>query len=177
MGIHVVIDGYNLIKQVTGLARHESESLEKARSVLIDLVSSYKKIKGHKVTVVFDGVLNLSEFANAYVERGVRIIFSPGTLSADAVIKGMVDDEGSRITVVTSDREILFHAENHGAGTISSVEFYDRLIFAKKINEGGRVEVDDDDKPLHKRWLTKKKGPAKRLPKKERRNRQRLEKL
>lgn len=176
MGIHIVIDGYNLIRQVAGLARHENESLEKARSVLVGLVSSYKKIKGHKVTVVFDGVLNLSEFANAFVEQGVRIIFSPETLSADAVIKNMVDKEGARITVVTSDRDILSHAERHGAGTISSPEFYERLVFSKKLNEGGRVEVDDE-KPLHKRWLTKKKGPAKRLSKKERRNRRKTDKL
>jgi predicted RNA-binding protein with PIN domain len=143
----------------------------------VGLVSSYKKTKGHKVTVVFDGALNLSEFANAYVEQGVRIIFSPETSSADAVIKEMVNKEGARITVVTSDRDILLHAENHGAATISSPEFYERLIFAKQLNQGGRLEDDDDEKPLHKRWLTKKKGPAKRLPKKERRNRQKIDKL
>lgn len=176
MGIHIVIDGYNLIRQVAGLARHENESLEKARSALVELVASYKKTKGHKVTVVFDGVLNLSEFANAYVQQGVRIIFSPETLSADAVIKKMVDEEGARITVVTSDRDILSHAENHGAATISSPEFYERLVFSKKLNEGGRIE-EEDEKPLHKRWATKKKGPAKRLSKKERRNRRNTDKL
>ncbi len=47
----ILIDGYNLI----GIAH---DNLEKARNDLIQKLRGYSKIKGHHITLVFDGWKN-----------------------------------------------------------------------------------------------------------------------
>lgn len=174
--IHLIIDGYNLIRQVPSLARHERESLEAARENLIALLAQYKKIKRHKTTVIFDGVLNLSEFAPAYEQAGIKVRFSPQGISADQVISELVAKEKTRAVVVSSDHAVIHDAEKQGATTITSAAFYEKLIQAELM---GPIETEGEkDKTQgHKRWLTYKKGPSKKPPKKKRRERQRLKKL
>jgi len=175
--IHIIIDGYNLIRQVPSLMRHEKQSLESGRQHLIHLLSLYRNIKRHKITVIFDGVLNLSEFAPSYKEAGINIKFSPQGISADDVIKEMVRDEKSRAMVVSSDQSILKYARDQGSSVISSPDFYEKLAMAQMMGTLDKEEPPEKETPKHKRWLTYKKGPSKKPPKKERRNRQRMKKL
>ena len=53
--MHILIDGYNLIRQSVDLKRFERQSLEAGRKALIDWLSRYRQRKGHRITVVFDG--------------------------------------------------------------------------------------------------------------------------
>ncbi|MEQ8213875.1 MAG: NYN domain-containing protein, partial [Smithellaceae bacterium] len=53
--MHIIIDGYNLIRQSDSLRRYERQSLEAGRQALISRLIEYKRKKGHKITVVFDG--------------------------------------------------------------------------------------------------------------------------
>lgn len=175
--IHLIIDGYNLIRQTPGLVRHERQSLESGREHLIELLSQYKKIKRHKITVVFDGILNLSEFASSYNQAGITVRFSPEGISADDVIKEMVKEEKTRAMVVTSDHSIIDYAQSQGSGAIPSPEFYDKLVQANLMGKYDKGEDEEKETPKHKRWLTYKKGPSKKPPKKERRQRQRMKKL
>lgn len=175
--MQIVIDGYNLIRQVPALMRHENLSLESGRDALVDKLSSYKKIKGHHIRIVFDGVLNMSDWGSEYSEKGIRIIFSSEGSSADEIIKKIVTKEGARVTVVTSDRAIIAQAQKYGASVISSPDFYERMIMAEKMGAVDVKDKDEDNAFVHKRWMTKKKGPSKRLPKKERKNQIRLKKL
>jgi|APSaa5957512535_1039671.scaffolds.fasta_scaffold149286_1 uncharacterized protein len=174
--MHLIIDGYNLIRQVHDLARYERESMERAREVLIEKLALYRKIKRHKVTVVFDGVLNMSESPSTYKQAGVAVCFSSDVEKADDVIKRMVNQQTQAVTVVTSDRDILNHAEKQGAATIYSPQFYERLSLAVMMGMDAKPD-DDDEEVTHKRWTTKKRGPSKRLPKKKRQNKNRLKKL
>lgn len=174
--IHLIIDGYNLIRQVPSLIRHEKESLEAGREHLIKLLSQYKKIKRHKITVVFDGVLNLSEFAPAYQQAGIAIRFSPSGRSADDIIKEMVEDEKERALVVSSDQSICRYATSVGSSTIPAPKFYDKLLMAQVMGDFDKTSTEKAE-PQHKRWTTYKKGPSKRAPKKERRHRLRAGKL
>lgn len=176
--IHLLIDGYNLIRQSEDLSRHEDKSLEAAREALIDQLSLYKKFKRHKITVVFDGVLNLSEFGPSYKHKGINVSFSPGSRSADEIIMDMVNEEKSQALVVSSDRRITDFAKNKGASTISSPAFYKKLAMAIALGEfGDKDDLTPSKKPSHKRWATHKKGPSKKAPKKERKGRQRRQKL
>ncbi len=174
--IHVIIDGYNLIRQVPGLVRHERESLEVARQKLITQLSEYKKIKRHKVTVVFDGALNLSEFAAEFVEAGIHVSFSPLTRTADDIIKEMVEAEKTRALVVSSDRAVQRAAELNGATVIAAPEFYKRLQFAALV-AGSGDEVSVKTKPAHKRWTTFKRGNPQKLKKRARKHQKRVERL
>ncbi|MBN1828305.1 MAG: NYN domain-containing protein, partial [Deltaproteobacteria bacterium] len=53
--MHIIIDGYNFIRQSDRLRRFERISLEEGRKQLLRTVGEYRKLRGHKITVVFDG--------------------------------------------------------------------------------------------------------------------------
>lgn len=173
MPLHVIIDGYNLIRQSDSMSMLDNRDIQLGRDVLLDKVAAYKKIKRHRITVVFDG-------SNAPVlspgrtnVKGVNVIFSsPGEL-ADAVIKRMAARERERAVVVSSDREVMDFAASRAAAVISSPEFEDKLIMAEYMSVKGLDEEDEGGwKPT-----TKKKGPSRRLPRKKRRHRVKTDKL
>ncbi len=174
--LHLVIDGYNLIRQVSSLQRLEGRSLAAGRDALIAKLKAYRKVKPLKITVVFDGASELSEFADAYNEGGIAIAYSPSSKSADDVIKEFVDRLKSRAIIVSSDRSILNHAKLNGAAVIDSVTFYGKLQMAEALGQTP-TSKNEDKKPAHKRWSTYKKGPSKKLPKKERQNKLKQDKL
>ena len=55
MSVHVIVDGYNLIRQSAALSKFDQTDLQLGREALIDNLAAYKRIKKHKITVVFDG--------------------------------------------------------------------------------------------------------------------------
>lgn len=167
---HIVIDGYNLIPKIPGLA---GLSLEEARSKLTTRLAQYRTLKPNKITVVFDGRSSLGEFATGYQERGIHVIFSAHPQTADDVIIDRIDKEKNQLIVVSSDQMILKEAQRQGSAFLSSEEFYQKMqnaMFTEKPSHAGTQRP-------HKRWTTKKKGPKRKLPKKQRKQRQRLEKL
>lgn len=174
--VHLIVDGYNMIRRLRGLAQAEEVSLAAGRERLISLLAHYKKIKRHKITVVFDGVLNMSEFSPEFQQAGVGVRFSAGN-KADEVIIDLVRGMGPQATVVSSDSELRGVVEGLGAVSIACEDFYDRLLQAQAMLGFAPERDEQPPQHLHKRWATYKKGPSKRLPKRERRQRQRLEKL
>jgi predicted RNA-binding protein with PIN domain len=165
---HIIVDGYNLIRQVSDLMKHEKVSLEAGRSALLQKLAAYRVAKGHKITVVFDGQGGLGEFAAAFRQGGLNVIFSTLGETADDVIKALVSRERSAAIVASSDRDITDHARRNMAGIISAPDFYARIV---GIDGGDFSGKDSMSGPLHKRWITKKTGPSKKLPKKLRQNR------
>lgn len=175
---HIVIDGYNLIKQVPELERHENLSLEHGRNKLIELLKDYRKQKHHKITVVFDGQSNFAEFSSSFKEAGINIHFTRTHETADDIIKKMAEKLKSQGIIVSSDRSIVDHSKRFGAATISSPKFFERLIMSQMMNEHGfEAEKESPARKPHKRWQTYKKGPRKKLPKKARQNKTKLKKL
>ena len=175
MSVHIVIDGYNLIRQSPTFSVIERRSLEEGRDVLLECLASYKKVKRHSITVVFDGT-----GADTHMERrtrwkGIRILFSrPGEL-ADSVIKRIVTRERERAIVVTSDREIADFATEHGAATIDSPDF------ERKMDMAAYPDIDQTDSAEQEEegWkpTTKKKGPSRRTSKRQRKSRGKMRKL
>jgi predicted RNA-binding protein with PIN domain len=174
MSLHIIIDGYNLIRQSHQFSPIEAIDLAAGRDALIDSLAAYKRVRAHRITVVFDGTNASFEVGNKDRLKGVDIRYSnPGEL-ADTVIKRMVDQEQHRAMVVTSDREVLDYAEKRGAATIQSSGFEDKMMLAQyDIIKGLDSESES------KEWLptTKKKGPARRLSKRKRRGKARINKL
>ena len=54
MPIHIIIDGYNLIRRSKKLSAFDVQDIQLGREALIDMLATYKKIKAHRITVVFD---------------------------------------------------------------------------------------------------------------------------
>lgn len=171
--MHIIIDGYNLIRQSEPLRVLDRQELQLGRDTLLDLLAGYKRIKGHRITVVFDGINAPSFSLQRDRVKGIKIKFSRTGESADTVIKRMVDGEREKALVVSSDLDVVNFAASKGAATISAPLFEEKIAMAAYLDTKG-VESED-----HGGWAptTKKKGPSRRRSKKERRNSVKIKKL
>jgi len=171
---HILIDGYNLIRTTT-LLGSRLLSLEKERQELIRQLAAYKRIKGHRVTVVFDATKTEYSSISEGKEAGIHYVYTKGGQTADEVLMMLARKLGRAVVVVSSDQAIISTARQAGAGVLTSPEFADHVRQASHLEENPFGKKDSDAKKNpHKRWITQKKGPSKRLPKSKRRA---LEKL
>jgi predicted RNA-binding protein with PIN domain len=171
MSVHIIIDGYNLIRQSSALSGLDRQDIQTGRKALIDALADYKKMKRHEITVVFDGTNAPAFSQNRDRIKGIAIRFSRIGESADAVIKRMAAREKEKALIVSSDRQILSFASFQGCATIESPVFEEKIAMAGYATH---TEIDDT-----RDWMstTKKKGPARRLSKKKRRDRIKINKL
>jgi uncharacterized protein len=175
--IHIIIDGYNFIRQSMSPRLLNSRDLQQEREFLIRLLAAWKRRRAHAVTVVFDGGRAHWDLPRKDVVSGIEVIFSPAGQTADAVIKEMAAREKEKALVVSSDREIADSVSASGATTIDCAAFESRLEaeFLPE-NEDGIPPDESDDQPARPA-STRKKGPSFRLSKKQRHLKSRLEKL
>lgn len=168
MALHLIIDGYNLIRQSPRLQEIDAQELEAGREALLVRLAEYRRRWPYKTTVVFDGWQGgaLKESRDRY--QGVAIVYSRRGERADEVIKRLLAQERERAVVVTSDREIQEWADRLGATWVTAQEFDRRLTLSGEPPE-------ETDEPA--RRGTQKKGASHRLPKGQRRRQQRLKKL
>jgi uncharacterized protein len=161
--MHILIDGYNLIRQSDTLRRHERISLEEGRNALIQKVAYYKREKGHRITVIFDGWEGGSFDEERDRQDGIDIIYSRRGIKADDVIKRIVEKGGDDLVVITSDRDITHFTTRRGYTAIPSPEFEERMtaVGGQSMTMAGR---DEDESDMEKTGL-KRKGPSHRLSK------------
>lgn len=174
MGLHIIIDGYNLIRQSSQFRALDRQDMQAGREALVDALAAYKKVKGYAITVVFDGGAAGLEMPRRDNLKGIKLRFSRSGELADAVIKRMAAREREKVLVVTSDNDIVRYAQAQGAATIGAAEFEERLLMAQYMEQKGSDESDDE-----RGWkaTTKKKGPSRRLSKQQRRRQRKLSKL
>lgn len=173
MSIHIIIDGYNLIRQSNSLSILDLQDIQLGREALVERLAAYKKVKSHRITVVFDGTEAPSLSQRRQRHKGISIVFSHAGESADTVIKKMARREKQKALVVTSDQDIVQSATSSGAATVSADEFENRL---KLTMEMDGIKIDEND---YEGWKpsTKKKGPSRRLSKRQRKNIAKISKL
>jgi len=169
--MHLIVDGYNVIRQSPELQALEARELEEGRHALLELLATYRRRSGHKITVVFDGWGggDLKETRDRH--QGILMIFSRRGEPADEVIKRLLVQEGARALVVSSDRALQECAARAGAAWIESSHFELHYLLSRSPSPGDDgEEASPDRRPA-------KKGPSRRLPKTQRRLQQRLKKL
>ena len=173
MSIHIIIDGYNLIRQSGFLCNLESQSIQAGRDSLVEMLAAYRRIKHYPITVVFDGSRAPSDCPSRDRIQGVGIIFSRYGELADAVIKRMAAKEKEKAIVVTSDQDIIRHSASFGCTTLSSPVFEQKLMMACRSNS------EDPDNDSESGWIptTRKKGPSRRLSRRMRQNQIKTDKL
>jgi hypothetical protein len=173
MSIHIIIDGYNLIRCSSSLSTLDQQDIQLGREALLHTLAEYKKIKRHRITVVFDGA-HAPPFSQ-YKDRvkGIKIKFSRRGETADTVIKKIAAREKEKALIVSSDRDVVNFAASQGAATISALSFEEKITMAVYMNT---TDVVDQ---IQEGWVptTKKKGPSRRLSKRRRRNRVKIKKL
>jgi uncharacterized protein len=173
LSIHIIIDGYNLIRQSPELEALDRRDIQLGRDALLQRLVAYKKIKRHKITVVFDGG-GAPVFADHHDSfKGIAVKFSRTGETADMLINRMVKQEKERALVVTSDREVAAYCMRQGATIIPSPDFDAKLALAAYTDLKGDTDEENSG------WVptTRKKGPRRKLSKRERRRRARVEKL
>jgi hypothetical protein len=176
--MHILIDGYNLIRQSEAFRRLDRISLEAGRNALMRSLAAYRKRTGHRVTVVFDAQEGgfLTEERDRY--GGIEGLYSRKGETADDLIKRMIEERREDYVVVTSDRAIADFATRRGVAAIASPVFESRLRQAEQNGEAPfdkespEEEEGDPDPPC-----ARKKGPSRRLSKKQRTARSVINKL
>ena len=176
MTVRLLIDGYNLIRQSGSLRTQENLALELGRKALLERLWEYKRVRGHRITVVFDAASKGSLGEEQSVEKGIKVIYSSQGETADSVIKRICQKEGGNVLVVTSDRELADYAESCGSVSLDSEDFEAKMEMALCLDVKG-AEVDEEEEGWSPRKGTRKKGPAKRLSRKDRRRREKWKKL
>jgi predicted RNA-binding protein with PIN domain len=126
----IIVDGYNLLYNVSPYSSLVQTDLESARQKLIRRLEHYVHVSGDPVTVVFDGIPNATseerQDASSHMgksgENSVRVIYSQHQ-DADRAIESLVSQQRhSRgpqkvrsVTVVTEDRELIRRIKRLGA--------------------------------------------------------------
>jgi predicted RNA-binding protein with PIN domain len=105
------------------------------------------------------------------MRKGVEIIFSKVGEKADEVIKRLAKERGSGVTVITSDRDISKYAERMALAVIPSDQFSEKMESASVKTEETLKNGEGEARGQ------KKKGPSRRLSKKEKRKLATLKKL
>ena len=173
MSLHIIIDGYNFIRSSDRLSVLDNLDLQYGREGLLESLGAYNQKKHHRITVVFDAADAPNTMKRKNYRNGIEIRFSPIGESADTVIKNMARQEREKALVVSSDREVTDYSSSHGAAILTS------SAFERKIAQVDMCGFDDGNMEEYNGWTptTKKKGPKKKLSKKERKNRLKINKL
>jgi len=175
MPLELIIDGYNLIRQSDSLSILDARNLEQGREALLERLVAYHKVRGHPITVVFDGWGGVEPVSTRTRHKGIQVVFTARGQTADEWIQRRVG--GVRYgAVVTSDREIQQHAERAGLAPIPSNEFERRMEAALAGYRGG-MAMDEGEWEEEELNEAPKKGSARQLSKKEKKRQAILKKL
>jgi len=123
-----------------------------------------------EITVVFDGWQGGWSTEKREKRKGIELIFSKLGEKADEVIKRLVREKGTGVTVISSDRELSRYAEKMAVAAVSSDQFKEKV-------ENALMKGEKDFQDEEERGGEKKKGPSRMLSKKEKRTRSALKKL
>lgn len=123
----LLVDGYNVLHHSGKLQRLLRQDMETAREALIDKVAHFCIQTGKKVVLVFDGRgLQVAQKVEHYrAVPALEVIYSPGHLTADAVIERMVYQMPRKmeVVVVTSDRGVRDLCRGMGALVMDAKNF------------------------------------------------------
>lgn len=173
MSVHIIIDGYNLIRQSSQWSMLDLQDIQLGREALLSALAEYKKKRAHRITVVFDAADAPGYMDRNEKVRGISVKYSAPGESADTLIKRMAAQLEEKALVVSSDRDITDYASGRGAAVIGSPDFEMKMSLAVfgDPGDGGDGEASG--------WspTTRKKGPSRRLPKRRRRNQSKIGKL
>lgn len=142
--MNIVIDGYNMIKQVLKKTR----ITEAERTTLLVNLDAYARKKQHTIHIIFDS----GPYDRPTTEkfRSLTVVYSGERQSADDIIKTYIEEKVlPAMLIVTTDRNLNAFAYQHGVASIDSIDFYG---FMKQ-------------KPLHTLGYKKVPGKAQKIDK------------
>lgn len=126
----IVIDAYNVLKQVLGTKYiHEPD-----KATFIAYLNKYSSQKGHAIILVFDG--GPFEWPSKERIKGIYVVHSGIHENADAWIKSyMLHNKAKDLLLVSTDREIGRFVSHLGIETLDALDFYEILRESLKLYE------------------------------------------
>ncbi len=181
MGTRILIDGYNLIAELWGMGETRRE-IARQRERLVELLVVYRTVRDLPVHVVFDGWKDGDPMGGRDRQEGVEISYSPLRVTADEVIRDLVERRGPGTLVISSDRRVQGWARRAGADAVDAARFVSRLHEARAMLASGPEDGADpaglrDEEADGWDGTTVKKGNPRRRPKRDRAVNRRLNKL
>lgn len=173
MALHIIIDGYNLIRQSGELKALDRRDMQLGREALLDKLAAYRRRKNYRITVVFDGSYPMGLYPRRDTYKGITVIYSSGSATADDVIKDLSAKKND-LLVVSSDNSVARVSELNGAQTMGSPEFE---MHMEMVLAFGNDAAPADDETEAWDGTTRKKGPSRRVPKAQRKKKSFLDKL
>jgi uncharacterized protein len=155
---HLIVDGYNYINRIRTSPAGYGSSLDMLRRSLLDRFAQYKKLKGIKLTVVFDAYNSFSLSRQRENYKGVDVVYSGEKETADDVIIGWIREKKAGMVAVSSDRAIIDEAKKHGVAFLTPPGMEALMTMGAS---GKDAESDEND-----RQSMKKGGNPRKLPKK-----------
>lgn len=134
MDEYLIVDGYNVINSWKEYAQLRRESYEHCREKLISSIAEYVAFKGMHGIVVFDA-MEVSGPAAVELLHGIEVVYSGEDETADSWIERRAYELGkqkAKVFVVTSDYAEQINVMGAGAYRISSREFHEDYVKAKK---------------------------------------------
>lgn len=131
---YLLIDGYNIIYADEDLKKAASESLETARTLLIEKAISYNSLKNIEVIVVFDAYRVKGNQGSVERHSNINVVYTKEAETADAYIEKVTHElsKNHRVRVATSDNLEQMIILGSGAYRMSAREFFAELKEAKK---------------------------------------------
>ena len=93
--MHLIVDGYNVIRQSPRLQFLDVMDLQAGREALLELLAHYRSRSHHQITVVFDGWQHGGLKESRDRHQGILIIYSRRGERADEVIKRLLARSGN----------------------------------------------------------------------------------
>ncbi|MCG2712635.1 MAG: NYN domain-containing protein [Candidatus Omnitrophica bacterium] len=142
MSLHYIIDGYNVVKQVSFLT---GKKLSSGREGLVRFIERYKPqgSKRNEVTIVFDGK---AEVVSPRMKTDIGVIFSRSE-SADDVIKRMIEKTSnpSQYVVVSDDKAVAFYCRSIGAKWLGVKDFIANTGLKKRLRKKSSYEHESKE--------------------------------
>ncbi|HPS58271.1 MAG TPA: NYN domain-containing protein [Spirochaetota bacterium] len=125
----LLVDGLNLIYKFPELeAMMYYSQLDNAREGLLETLKNYQKLRKGAISVFFDGRKGASNETKSEKSGTIDVYYSLD-YSADFLIKQFVkkDTNPKMLTIVTSDKDIIFYINRFGAKNITSEKFAEHV--------------------------------------------------
>lgn len=135
---YIIVDGYNLIFAWDKLRVLALDSLDLARTRLMDMLSSFAGYTKAELVLVFDAYRTPGNKGSRSQYHNIRVAYTADSETADMYIERMANDIGKNydVRVVTSDNLIRLSALRSGVLRTSSKEFISELEWTlKQIDE------------------------------------------
>lgn len=130
---YLLVDGYNVIFSWENLKKLAADSLDSARSVLINILCNYRGYKKCEVILVFDAYKVKNGIRSIESTGGISVVYTKEAETADAYIE-MTSHRLAKdnlVRVVTSDMAEQYIILGNGALRVSSQAFAQEVASAQ----------------------------------------------